>query len=102
MRASSIKRGMFIDGVRVAATSPVVASGRHMIRVKFANGHRDVFPDQVVTGVRTRLTLAAGPVSQGWFVSAQPKVRVSDGVWRGEKVGTKKEYLVSVLPAFNK
>lgn len=104
MKAARIRFGMYINGVKVIRTSPVVVDGREGRRITLANGESIVrYVEAFVAGVATRNTIAAGPVTSGWYVSCEGSV-VGFGKkkWRGEGGGRRDRHndLVATGAAF--
>lgn len=95
MKANKIHTKIAIDGVRVTRVGRFVSAGRPMVRVHLADGDvREIHAGATVPGARPmRNELAAGPVKEGWYTTPRPRVRVTDGVWRGERgEGTRFEF----------
>lgn len=104
MKAKELNAKTEIGGVRVARVQAYVAGGRPMVRVTLADESvRTFHATASVTGARpVRRDLAAGPVVNAWDRVQSPvrRYRASDGKWRGERDGTRREAFMSVLPAF--
>lgn len=86
--AGMLRYGQFIDGRRIiTAPTPAMVNGKRAVRVRLdgESKPRTYFVTELVV-VKARLEIAAGPVAEGWAVSAPGKVRVDPmrGKWRGE------------------
>lgn len=98
--ARRLRLGMYVDGRRVASAVPSVLNGRPMVRVRYADGGSVLYAPDAGVEVKARLELPAGPVAEGWYVASKPKVRVSDGIWRGERDGTRLDTMIGTHRAW--
>lgn len=100
MNAGEVRRGQMVDGARVDTVVPCVVNGRPGVRLRVGGVWLKPLPVNAPVSVSGPRQLPAGPTRQGWFVGAVPKVRVSDGVWQGERAGTRRDMVVATHPAF--